>query len=328
MKISNELKVGALTAVAIVILILGFNFLKGTDLTKRSEKLYAVFPNVKGLAVSNAVIINGLPVGKVSNMAETDPNMSGIIVEINLDKHINIPENSLVTINSELLGSGSLEILMGNSGTLAASGDTLESVVKAGLMDNLSENISPTIDNVNSTLTELQVLIKKTSAIMDDGTDKNLRSIIANLEHSTASLDRLISSQNGVLMKSLNNVESITGNLASNNEKISNTLGNLEATSAKFAAADIEQVLQSVSGTMQKLETTVEKISSTDGSLGMLLNDRQLYNEIRETNRSLTTLLDDVRVNPKRYVSISVFGRKDKGPMLQAPIYDTTQSSQ
>ncbi len=328
MKISNELKVGALTAVAIVILILGFNFLKGTDLTKRSEKLYAVFPNVKGLAVSNAVIINGLPVGKVSNMAETDPNMSGIIVEINLDKHINIPENSLVTINSELLGSGSLEILMGNSGTLAASGDTLKSVVKAGLMDNLSENISPTIDNVNSTLTELQVLIKKTSAIMDDGTDKNLRSIIANLEHSTASLDRLISSQNGVLMKSLNNVESITGNLASNNEKISNTLGNLEATSAKFAAADIEQVLQSVSGTMQKLETTVEKISSTDGSLGMLLNDRQLYNEIRETNRSLTTLLDDVRVNPKRYVSISVFGRKDKGPMLQAPIYDTTQSSQ
>ena len=328
MKISNELKVGALTAVAIVILILGFNFLKGTDLTKRSEKLYAVFPNVKGLAVSNAVIINGLPVGKVSNMAETDPNMSGIIVEINLDKHINIPENSQVTINSELLGSGSLEILMGNSGTLAASGDTLESVVKAGLMDNLSENIRPTMDNVNSTLTELQVLIKKTSAIMDDGTDKNLRSIIANLQHSTASLDRLISSQNGVLMKSLNNVESITGNLASNNEKISNTLGNLEATSAKFAAADIEQVLQSVSGTMQKLEATVEKISSTDGSLGMLLNDRQLYKEIRETNRSLTTLLDDVRVNPKRYVSISVFGRKDKGPMLQAPIYDTTQSSQ
>ena len=328
MKISNELKVGALTAVAIVILILGFNFLKGTDLTKRSEKLYAVFPNVKGLAVSNAVIINGLPVGKVSNMAETDPNMSGIIVEINLDKHINIPENSQVTINSELLGSGSLEILMGNSGTLAASGDTLESVVKAGLMDNLSENIRPTMDNVNSTLTELQVLIKKTSAIMDDGTDKNLRSIIANLQHSTASLDRLISSQNGVLMKSLNNVESITGNLASNNEKISNTLGNLEATSAKFAAADIEQVLQSVSGTMQKLEATVEKISSTDGSLGMLLNDRQLYNEIRETNRSLTTLLDDVRVNPKRYVSISVFGRKDKGPMLQAPIYDTTQSRQ
>lgn len=328
MKISNELKVGALTAVAIVVLILGFNFLKGTDLTKRSEKLYAVFPNVKGLAVSNAVIINGLPVGKVSNMAETDPNMSGIIVEINLDKHINIPENSQVTINSELLGSGSLEILMGNSGTLAASGDTLESVVKAGLMDNLSENIRPTMDNVNSTLTELQLLIKKTSAIMDDGTDKNLRSIIANLQHSTASLDRLISSQNGVLMKSLNNVESITGNLASNNEKISNTLGNLEATSAKFAAADIEQVLQSVSGTMQKLEATVEKISSTDGSLGMLLNDRQLYNEIRETNRSLTTLLDDVRVNPKRYVSISVFGRKDKGPMLQAPIYDTTQSSQ
>jgi len=323
MKISNETKVGALTAIAIVVLILGFNFLKGKNLTERNDELYAIFPEVKGLSVSNAVFINGLQVGKVAEMRETDKNLTGILVAIRLTKEINIPRNSAAIISSELLGTTSMEIVLGDEKVYLQSGDTLQSTVKTGMMAELSKNINPAIDNVTKTLNSLDMLIKQLSSILDPNTRNNLQGIIVNLTNSSKSLERLINAQNGVLARSLTNVESITGNLAKNNERISSTLANLEKTSNALAGANFQEVLTSMKNTMNKLEATVDRISSKNGSLGALLNDRQLYDEIRLTNRSLTTLLDDVRVNPKRYVSISLIGRKDKKGPLMDPVTDT-----
>lgn len=324
MKISNETKVGAITAIAIVVLILGFNYLKGKNITERNDQIYAIFPSVKGLSVSNAVFINGLQVGKVSAMKETDRNLSGIIVSITLNKNINIPNNSVVSINNELLSSTSLDISLGNSHVFVKEGDTLQSIPTISVMGELSKSINPAINNVNQTLASLDILIKQLSSIIDPGTKNNLQNIISNLTASSRSLERLINAQNGVLARSLGNVEKITGNFAENSDKINTTIDNFEKASEKIANADIDATLNSLKATMNKLQTAVDKISSTDGTLGMLLNDRQLYNEIRQTNRSLTTLLDDVRMNPKRYFSISVFGKKAKGTPLSYPIYDST----
>jgi phospholipid/cholesterol/gamma-HCH transport system substrate-binding protein len=323
MKISNETKVGALTAIAIVVLILGFNYLKGRNLTQRDDEIYAVFPSVGGVAVSNAVYINGLQVGKVTDLRETDKNLSGVIVSINLTKDINIPTNSVVSINSELLSSTSLAIHLGDARSYIDDGDTLRTVLTASVMGELTKNINPAIDKVTQTLASLDMLIKKVSTLIDPNTQNNIQGIIANLNSSSRSLERLINAQNSVLAKSLNNVESITGNLAAKNDKIGSTIDNLEKTTSHLAEADIEKTLQSIRNTMSRLEETVARINSKDGSLGLLLNDRQLYDEIRQTNRSLTTLLDDVRVHPKRYVNISVFGRKAREPLM-APLYDTT----
>lgn len=324
MKISNETKVGAITAVAIVVLILGFNYLKGRNITDTSDKVFAIFPSVKGLMVSNAVFINGLQVGKVSEMHETDQNLTGIIVEITLNKNINIPSNSVATINSELLSSTSLDILLGDTKSYVKDGDTLRSVQNVSVMGELTKNINPAIDNVNKALISVDELIRKMSAVVDPATQNNVQNMVANLAASSRSLERLVNAQNGILTRSLNNVESITGNLASNNAKITSTIENLDKTSANLANANIEEVLTSLKNTMSKLESTVENINSKKGTMGLLLNDRQLYDEIRQTNRSLTTLLDDVRVNPKRYVAISVFGKKAKQEPLMLPIYDTT----
>lgn len=326
MKISNELKIGALTAVAIVVLILGFNFLKGKDLTKKNDELHAVFPSVKGLAISNPVVINGLQVGKVAEMKEKDKNLSGIVVTILIEKDINIPKNSIVSISSELLGTTSVDIQLGQATTYAKDGDTLQAVENQSVMGQLSKSINPAIDNVNKTLISLDTLVNRIKNVVDPNTQNNIQHIIANLAASSKSLERLINAQNGVLTRSLNNVESVTGNLARNNEKVNNTLSNLETTSGKLAALELEEVLTSMKNTMSKLETTIENVSSKNGTLGMLLNDRQLYDELRQTNRSLTTLLDDVRVHPKRYVSISVFGKKSKPEPLAAPLYDTTST--
>jgi phospholipid/cholesterol/gamma-HCH transport system substrate-binding protein len=326
MKISNETKVGALTAIAIVILILGFNFLKGRNLTERNDKIYSVFPDIKGLQVSNPVYIKGLQVGKISEMHETDNNLTGIVVAIRLTKDINIPYNSMAIINSDLLGSTSLEIKMGNNGNYIKNGDTLESTAKLGMVTEITKSLNPALNNVNKTLASLDVLINQLSAILDPKTKGNLQSIITNLTSTSIHLEKLLASQSAVLGKTLTNVESITGTFARNGSKIDSTIGNLQRTTNSLANANIDQTLQSVTRTMNKLEQTINAVNSKNGSIGMLLNDRQLYDELRMTNRSLTTLLDDLRVNPKRYVNISVFGKKQKtGPILQPIIYDSSR---
>jgi phospholipid/cholesterol/gamma-HCH transport system substrate-binding protein len=328
MKISNETKVGALTAIAIVILILGFNFLKGRNLTERNDLIYTVFPDIKGLQVSNPVFIKGLQVGKISEMHEKDNNLTGIVVAINLNKDINIPANSKAIINSDLLGSNSLEIRMGNSTAYIKDGDTLQTTAKLGIMTEITQSLNPAITNVNKTLASLDILIRQLSAVLDPNTQGNLQSIIANLTSTSRQLERLIAAQSESLGNTIDNVETLTGTLAKNSGRIDSTIGNLQRTTQSLADADIAQTLQTVNRTVGKLEQTLNTINSKNGSLGMLLNDRQLYNELRMTNRSLTTLLDDIRVNPKRYVSISVFGKKTKsGPILEPIIYDSTRGA-
>jgi phospholipid/cholesterol/gamma-HCH transport system substrate-binding protein len=326
MKISNETKVGALTAIAIVVLILGFNYLKGSNITERNDKLFAVFPSVRGLAVSNGVFINGLQVGKVAEMHEKDKNLTGIVITITLTKDINIPANSVVAISSELLSATALDIVLGDSRTYAKNGDTLATKENISVMGEFTKSVNPAINNANQALVQLQMLIKRLNEIVDPRTQTNIQGIVASLNSTARSLDRLMNERDGKLARSLNNVESITGNLAKNNDKINNTLTNLDKASANFANLNLNEAVQSLKNTMANLDKSVSKIDSKEGTLGLLLNDTKLYDQLLLTNRSLTTLLDDLRVNPKRYVNVSVFGRKDKKGPLQSPLYDSTST--
>lgn len=323
MKISNETKVGALTAIAITVLILGFNFLKGKDLTSSSTTLYTVFPNVDGLVPSNPVVINGLQVGKVAAMKEKDRNLSGIVVTLNITKDINIPRNSIAVITTELLGTPTIKIHLGSTPEAVKTGDTLRTERSLGLVDKFQDKLDPAIANINKTVSSLDELIQKFNTILDPNTRNNLQSIVANLATSTKSLERMMDAQSGMLAKSLGNVQSITATFAKNSGKIDSTFSNLEKTSGKLANVNFEGAVQSLKNNMDKLENILGKMETKDGSLGALLNDRQLYDEIRKTNRSLNTLLDDFRVNPKRYVNISVFGKKDKKGPLAAPVNDS-----
>ena len=326
MKISNETKVGALTAIAIVILILGFNFLKGRNLTERNDRIYSVFPDIKGLQVSNPVYIKGLQVGKIAEMHEKDNNLSGIVVAVTLNKDINIPDNSLAIINSDLLGSTSLEIMMGSNTTYVEHGDTLQSTAKLGIMTEITKSLNPALANVNKTLASLDLLINQLTMLLDNRTRGNMQGIIANLNTTSKDLQQLIAAQKETLGKTMDHVEVITGTIARNSGKIDSTLSSLQKTSASLANANIDETMKSVTRTMDQLEQALAAVNSKKGSIGLLLNDRQLYDELRMTNRSLTTLLDDIRVNPRRYVNVSVFGRKQKsGPILQPIIYDSTR---
>ncbi len=326
MKISNETKVGALTAIAITVLILGFNYLKGKNITETSDEIYAVFKSVKGVGPANPVLINGLQVGKVAALKEKDKNLTGIIVTINLTKDVNIPDNSVASISSDLLGTTSLEIILGNSPTFLKPGATIQTVTTPGLLGEVKSAIAPAVDNLNKTLASLDVFIQKLNTIVDPNTKNNIQGIIANLTTTSKSLENLLNTQSGALAKTLGNLENFSGNLARNNGKIDSTLSNLERTTNTLANAGIDDAIKDLRGTLQHLDNAIGKIDSKDGTLGLLLNDRKLYEELHQTSRSLTILLDDVRVNPKRYVNISVFGRKDRRGPLKEALYDSTST--
>jgi phospholipid/cholesterol/gamma-HCH transport system substrate-binding protein len=318
MKISNETKVGALTAIAITVLILGFNFLKGKG--SSGKEVYAVFPNVDKLVVSNPVFINGLQVGKVTNLQEKDKNMSGIVVTISLTKDLNIPKNSVATLNSELLSNTAINVFLGNGTNYLKEGDTIRTERSLALTDRLQKSIDPAINNINKTLLSLDDVLQKLNTILDPNTRNNLQGIVANMAASSRSLDQLLNTQTGMLAKSINNMHTITAGFARNGPKIDSTLSNLQVTTDKLSKAKIAEAIESLQRTMARLEAGIAKIDSKEGSLGLLLNDRKLYDEVRLTNRSLTILLDDLRVNPKRYINISLFGQKDKKGPLKAPL--------
>jgi phospholipid/cholesterol/gamma-HCH transport system substrate-binding protein len=327
MKISNETKIGALTAIAITLLILGFNFLKGKDLFTKSKKIYAIFNNVEGMEVSNAVRINGLQVGTVFDINEKDKDMSAIVVTINLKKDVHIPKNSIATVNSGLISSSSVVITKGDASDFLENGDTIATQNKLNLVSQVEKNIDPIVARLNGTLESLDSLVEVVGSLFDPKVKNNFAAIFTHLANTSAALEKMLNSENSSLVKTLDNMNSFTGNLAKNNGRIDTTLSNLEKTTDKFSNAKIDEAVASVQSTMNELKEVIAKINNSNGSLGLLVKDKKLYQNLESTSRSLNILLDDFRLHPKRYVNISVFGKKDKTGPLTAPVSDSTSKS-
>ena len=330
MKINNETKIGVLTVIGIIVLIFGFSFLKGKSLFKKEKHIYAVYQDVLGLAKSHPVVINGLQIGRVENL-DGGKDMKRIVVTVTLLKDVNIPTNSLAVINPTLLGSPSLEIQLGNSTTYLQDGDTLLTTLSGGAFDEALKLINPVLYEVKNAVKSLDSVLHVVTGVFDPGTKSNIRGIVLNLNTTTAllavsasSLQKLLNTQHGALANSLNNVNSFTANLNSNNDKLNSILENAKVAAGKFADIDLKKTLDTLNIAVNNFKEGAQKINSKDGSLGLLLNDKQLYNNLESTTNKLNILLDDIRVHPKRYVNFSIFSKKDKGNYITAPLVDDT----
>ncbi len=319
MKISNETKVGLLTLVALVLLILGFNYLKGNNILNRSKKLYAVFPAASSLEKSNPVKVKGLDIGTVYQKDPVDKNVSGIVITLNWTKDINIPDDSYAFINSPLVGTSYIDIHLGSSTNYLKDGDTLKTKLNAGLLGDLTSQVNPTLEKARTAIDSLTIVLGSINKIFDPNTKGNIQGIIANLMITSASLQQMLNSQTGVIAGTLNNLNDVSGNLKKNNDTINHILSNVNQTTANLARLNFEKTLDSVQQAVNHVNDIVRKVNTNQGSLGLLMNDKQLYDNLQKAALGLEILIDDLRLHPKRYVNISVFGKKDKGNYLTSP---------
>ncbi|MFN0083065.1 MAG: MlaD family protein [Ferruginibacter sp.] len=332
MKITNETKVGAITILSVAMLIMGFNFLKGKKLWSKDTTLRGKYGNVQGLQNSNPIIINGLQVGTVYKIS-TEKNMREILVDINITKDIDIPKNSIAIIKGNPIGTPSIEIKLGDAVENLKDKDIILTETSGGVFDEVLKKVDPVLYEVRKAVSQMDTLLGNFNSVLDPNAKGNIAAVLANLNkvtaamvQSTASLNMLLNTQTGALAKSLNNVNSITGNFASNNDKINSVMTNLDKTTSKFATLNLNKTLDTLDRAVNDLKNIIGKFDKNDGTLGKLLNDPTMYQNLASSGNKLNLLLDDIRVNPKRYISISVFGKKQNNNPLLVPLPDTLNS--
>lgn len=323
MKISNETKIGALTAISITLLILGFNFLKGKNLFQKKATMYITFKKVEGLNVSDAIKINGLRVGAVEGMQEQDPNLKNVVVAFHLTREINIPVDSYGKIEAAPLGATYIVINMGKSDQYLKNGDSLRGVESPGLVQDLKAYLVPTIDNANQTLLTIDSAVKKIGSVFDEKNKKNLGDLLAHLNGTLELLNNELTPATGSLAQSLENINSFTKNLKKSNDSVTAAINNTTKLTRELSSGQIAKTLSSLEKSIDQLNAIVSDVRSGKGTIGKLAADDQLYKNLTSTTNSLNILLQDLRMHPKRYVQVSVFGKKDKSEPLMEPMADS-----
>lgn len=315
MKIKTEYKVGIVGVITIAILYFGISFMKGRDLFKVETSYYVVFDNVEGLYKSNYVYLNGMKVGYIKDINNIDAFGESFLVHISIKSDIKIPNNSEIMIfNSDLLGSKALKIVPGNSTTAYNSKDTIPSVTETGLIDQLSQDITPIIGRLNRVITSLDTLLLNVNSIMDKETQNDIKQSIANINSATANIDNislkldgLMDSEKQRITNIFANAESITKNLRDNNAKLTNAIENFNNISDTIAQAKLGSTIRETNQSLSSLSNILKSIEKGEGSAGLLIKDDKLYNNLEKSSKELEALIEDIKTNPKKYLTIKVF---------------------
>ena len=306
MKISREIKVAVLVILSIVLFYWGFVFLKGRNLFDSSNKLYAVYDNVAGLVVSAPVTINGLNIGKV-NSIEMLPDGKMKVELIITNEQINIAKSSVAQImDSGLIGGREIAIINNfTDKNYTESGDTLQTSAKLGLTAELANQIGPVKDKVEILLENANKLIENLNATLDASTQQKLKSAIASLEVTMAEFGQASKSINGIL----DDNKSKLNTMVTNFEK---TSANLNSMSTSLEKADLGATVKKLEATLTSVNGIMANLEQGKGTMGKLLSDDAMYTNLTKTSKELELLLQDLRLNPTRYVNVSVFGKKNK----------------
>ena len=304
MKFKKEAKIAIVVSFIMFLFLWGFNFLKGKNLFSSYNYYQAYFEKIDGLQKSSTVTINGFVVGIVSDIRFASERLDRLVVEIGVKKNFEIPDNSVIMIVSDLLGSKSVVLGLGDSKTMVKDGDFLSGSMAPDLLGTIAEKLTPMFDNAGQLMVSIDSLLQILQQTFDENLQKNIQSIVANVE-------QLVVDERKKISAILSNFESVSGNLQNNNDDISNLIANLNAFSETLAASDVKNTVDNANRSLSQLNSLLSGINEGQGTLGKFAKDDSLYVYLQRSANDLDRLLVDLRENPKRYVHFSLFGRKN-----------------
>lgn len=306
MKYSKEVKTGILAIIAIAIVIFGYSFLKGKNLLDPSRTFHAVYSDVEGLSTSSPVTINGLRVGQVTKISFLDET-GLLVVTFDVDTDFKFSKNSLAQIyGGGIIGGKSLGIVPDyEQGQMAKSGDTLPSDIEEGIMELVNERLTPLQIKVERAIVSADSMLTSINEVLNPETRNNLASTFEDLATTVNSLKGTTESLNSI----------VEGNSA----KLDRTFTNLDEMSENFnrfsdtlAQVNISALTRDIERVISDFEKISNNLSNGQGTAGKLLTDESIYNNLDRATGQMEQLLQDIKLNPRRYINFSVFGRRSQ----------------
>lgn len=301
MKIRNEIQIGIVGLVTIAILFFGIKFLKGSDLLSSYKSYYSIYDNVSGMHESSYIYVNGLKVGYIKGIEPMDKINKRFLVEIAVEKDVEIPKDSkLVVFSDGLLGGKALRIDAGTSAQILAQNDTIAGITEDGLMDALSSKVNPIMSDLSSVVKRIDTLSASLNNTFNAQNQENIRQTLENINRASKKLDHIVVNADDLIAKDKQKLDRIITNIESVTE-------NLVAISENIDKQKIANVIDNVNSSLVALNSVLGKIENGEGNLGLLVNDDKLYRNLNESTQKLNALIEDIKQNPKKYINVKVF---------------------
>ncbi|MDA9127841.1 MlaD family protein [Flavobacteriaceae bacterium] len=306
MRYSREIKTGVFAVVSILLFILGYQYMKNSKLFQVSREFYVVYDNVVGLEAGAPVTINGMRVGKVQNLALANKAGDGVLVTFLLENDFEFPKSSVIKIYaSGIIGGNNLAILPADGDPIMAqAGDTLRGELESGMIDGLIEKFSPLEKSLLSTLTKVDSVLSDIDQVLDARSKQHLRQSMKSLSVAMDQLSQTATGLNVLVDRNQNELDAAF-------KSILKTSTNLETITDSIASVNTAQMLKDLSRSISALNQITNAMAQGEGSLGALIQDDGLYQDLRTLTEDAQNLLKDIKSKPKRYVHFSLFGRKD-----------------
>ena len=308
MKFTKEIKVGFLAVLGIMMSVFSYNYLKGINLFDKNRKFIVKYEKVDGLSVSNPVTMNGFKIGKVQKINFNSKNTRELLVDIIIDNDVIFPKTSLAELyETGLIGGKAIAIIPDykNDSTIAIDGDYLKGVIKPGLTELVNQILPQVQLQIEAVMKNAEIVLQNINTLFDDETKKELKSSIEDFSNLTSSLSetsdeisKLIADNSKNLTNSLSDFRSASNNIKSITDSLSSD--------------DIKSITINLNSLVNNLNSITTSLKNSEGTAGKLINDKSIYDNLENATNQLNRLIEDIKLNPSRYINFSVFGKKNK----------------
>lgn len=308
MKFTKEIKVGFLAVLGIMMSVFSYNYLKGINLFDKNRKFIVKYEKVDGLSVSNPVTMNGFKIGKVQKINFNSKNTRELLVDIIIDNDVIFPKTSLAELyETGLIGGKAIAIIPDykNDSTIAIDGDYLKGVIKPGLTELVNQILPQVQLQIDAVMKNAEIVLQNINTLFDDETKKELKSSIEDFSNLTSSLSETS--------------DEISKLIADNSENLTNSLSdfrsasnNIKSITDSLNSDDIKSITINLNSLVNNLNSITTSLKNSEGTAGKLINDKSIYDNLENATNQLNRLIEDIKLNPSRYINFSVFGKKNK----------------